>query len=124
MMKILAIDDEKIAMEGLVRAIKEVEPESQVYGFQKASQALEFYKGTPCEVVFLDIQMRNMNGVELAKKIKMINPTVNIIFATGYGDYREIAFDMHASGYLIKPITPQKIQKELNDLRVSGGNSR
>lgn len=116
-MKILAIDDEKIAMEGLVSAIKEVEPEAQVYGFQKASQALEFYKGTPCEVVFLDIQMRNMNGVELAKKMKMINPMVNIIFATGYGDYREIAFDMHASGYLIKPITPQKIQKELDDLR-------
>lgn len=116
-MKILAIDDEKIALEGLVDAIIKAEPSADIYSFKRASEALDFYKNNICEVVFLDVQMRNMNGVELAKKMKIINPQVNIIFATGYGDYREEAFDMHVSGYLLKPITDKKIRKELDCLR-------
>lgn len=116
-MKILAVDDEKIALEGLVDAIKETEPFAEIYSFRKTGEVLEFYRVNPCEVAFLDIQMRSMSGVELAKKMKLINPGVNIIFATGYGDYWTEAFDMHVSGYLIKPITPQKIRKELDNLR-------
>lgn len=116
-MKILAVDDEKIALEGLVHAIKEAEPQAEIYSFRKAGEALDFYRMNACEIAFLDIRMRSMSGVELAKEMKMINPGINIIFATGYGDYREEAFDMHASGYLTKPITPQKIRKELDNLR-------
>ena len=116
-MNILAIDDEKIALEGLVDAIKKAEPSADVFHFRKASEALDFYRNHACEVVFLDIQMRTMSGVELAKEMKLINPKVNIIFATGYGDYREDAFDMHASGYLLKPITEKKVRKELDCLR-------
>lgn len=116
-MKILAVDDEKIALEGLVDTIKEAEPSAEIYSFSKAGEALEFYKKSMCEVAFLDIQIRNMSGVELAKQMKLINPKVNIIFATGYGSYREEAFDMHVSGYLTKPITPQKIRRELDNLR-------
>lgn len=116
-MKILAIDDEKIALEGLVDAIKKAEPSAEIYSFKRASEALDFYRDHICEVVFLDVQMRNMSGIELAKEMKLINPEVNIIFATGYGDYREDAFDMHASGYVLKPITEKKIRKELDCLR-------
>ena len=116
-MKILAIDDEKIALEGLVDAIRKAEPSADVYSFRRASEALDFYRDNTCEVVFLDVQMRNMSGVELAEEMKIINPEVNIIFATGYGDYREDAFDMHVSGYLIKPITEKKVRKELDNLR-------
>lgn len=116
-MKILAIDDEKIALEGLVDAIGKAEPSAEIYSFRKASEALKFYRENTCEVVFLDVQMRNMSGVELAKEMKLINPQVNIIFATGYGDYREDAFDLHVSGYLLKPITEKKIRTELDNLR-------
>lgn len=49
--------------------------------------------------------------------MKLLHPDINIIFATGYVDYREDAFDMHASGYLMKPITTEKIRKELDNLR-------
>lgn len=116
-MRILAVDDEKIALEGLVDAISKAEPSADIYSFRKASEALEFYRDNTCEVVFLDVQMRNMSGVELAKEMKLINPEVNIIFATGYGEYREDAFDMHVSGYLLKPITEEKVRKELDCLR-------
>lgn len=116
-MKILAVDDEKIALEGLVSAIKEAEPSAEIFSFKKAGEALEFYRTNFCEIAFLDIQIRSMDGVELAKQIKLLNPDINIIFATGYGDYREDAFEMHASGYLTKPITSKKIRAELDNLR-------
>ena len=56
-MIILALDDEKIALEGLVKSIREAEPTAEVYGFKKASEAMEFFKQKPCDIVFLDIQM-------------------------------------------------------------------
>lgn len=116
-MKVLAIDDEEIALEALVDAIKTAAPAAEIHSFQKAEEALEFYRTTPCEVAFLDIQMWNMNGVDLAKRLKLLNANINIIFSTAYGDYREEAFDLHASGYLTKPITPSMIRRELDNLR-------
>ena len=116
-MTILALDDEKIALEGLVSAIEEAEPSAAVFSFRKPAEALEFCRKTPCEVAFLDIQMRGLSGVELAKEIKIINPEINIIFATGYTDYRGEAFELHASGYLVKPVTPEKVRRELDNLR-------
>ncbi len=79
-MKILAVDDEKIALEGLISAIREVEPSAEIWGFRKVSQVLEFYSKQVCDVAFLDIQMRTMSGIELAKRLKLITPQVNIIF--------------------------------------------
>lgn len=116
-MKILALDDEQIALEGLVLAAKKAEPSAAIYSFRKSGEALEFCKTMTCEVALLDIQMRNMSGVELAKKIKLLNPQANIIFTTGYTDYMKEAFDIHASGYILKPVTPAKIRKELDNLR-------
>lgn len=116
-MKILALDDEQIALEGLVLAVKKAEPSAAIYSFRKPGEALEFCKTMTCEVALLDIQMRNMSGVELAKKIKLLNPQTNIIFTTGYTDYMKEAFDIHASGYILKPVTPAKIRKELDNLR-------
>ena len=69
------------------------------------------------DVAFLDIEMKGMNGVELANALKEINPDVNLIFATGFGSYRDSAFDLHASGYLIKPITAERVRNELENLR-------
>lgn len=51
-MKILAIDDEKLALEGLVDAIRKAEPSADISGFRRPSEALEFYKNHICEVVF------------------------------------------------------------------------
>ena len=61
--------------------------------------------------------MRGMNGVELAKALKEVNPKMNIIFVTGFSEYAGEAMGMHASGYIMKPVTKEKIEAELADLR-------
>ena len=116
-MKILAVDDEIIALEGLVKSIKEADKTSKVFGFRFSDEAIEFMKTNICDVAFLDIEMVGMNGVNLAYELIKINPNINIIFSTGYGHYRDVAFDMHASGYIVKPITTEKVKRELQNLR-------
>ena len=116
-MHILAIDDEQSALNVLVEAIKEAVSLATVYGFRNPCEALEFMKKTNCDVAFLDIQMREMSGIVLAKKLKEIYPKVNIIFVTGYSQYANEAFALHASGYVYKPITAEKIVIEMENLR-------
>ena len=116
-MKIIAVDDEKIALQGLLSAIQQAAPNAEIYGFRYTREALAHMESDPCDIAFLDIEMKGMNGVELAEKLKAINPDVNIIFATGFGAYRDVAFDLHASGYLIKPITEEGVRRELDNLR-------
>ena len=116
-MKILVVDDEKIVLDGLVKTVKEVVPNASIYGFNKSTEALEFVKDNKIDIAFLDIEMGALNGIEFAKEIKMIYPTINIIFVTGYSEYAIEAFRLKASGYLLKPFTKEDIQKEIDDLR-------
>ena len=116
-MKIIAVDDEKIALQGLLSSIQKAAPDATVYGFRYAAQAVEHMQEEPCDVAFLDIEMKGTDGVSTAKMLKEINPDINIIFATGFGSYRDAAFDLHASGYLIKPITVEGVKRELENLR-------
>jgi two-component SAPR family response regulator len=116
-MKIIAVDDERIALEGLMDLIHEVVPDAELNGFEYPEDALEFVVSHECNVAFLDVEMAGMSGVELAEQLKMRNPDINIIFATGFDEYRKEAYDLHASGYLTKPITAEKVKRELYDLR-------
>ena len=117
-MHILATDDEQSALNILLGAIKEVVPSATVHGFRNPIEALEFMNETKCEVAFLDIQMREMSGIVLARKLKEIYPKVNIVFVTGYSQYANEAFALHASGYVYKPVTAEKIVNEMENLRT------
>ena len=116
-MIVIAVDDERVALENLAEAIGQASSDAQIHRFRYPEDALDFAKKNYVDVAFLDVEMIGMNGVELAEQLKIYHPDINIIFSTGYGHYRDAAFDLHASGYLTKPITPEKVKKELNNLR-------
>jgi len=91
-MNILAVDDERIQLEELEGTIKEAIPDAQVTSFRKPKEALEYAKqlkaGNNCiDLAFLDIEMGNINGLELAKELKDISDKTNIVFVTGYSQY-------------------------------------
>lgn len=116
-MRIIAVDDEKIALDALSSAIKEIVTEDEVISFRYPEDALAYVKENFCDIAFLDVEMAGMSGVELAEELKRYNSEINIVFCTGYGNYRDKAFELHASGYLMKPITPEKVKRELENLR-------
>lgn len=123
-MQIIAVDDEKLALEALETAIKKANSEVEVACFRKPAEAIEYVSSNQVDVAFLDIEMRQMSGIELAKHIKIANPKINIVFATGYAEYRGEAFEMHASGYITKPITADKVLAELDNLRFPVAESK
>ena len=116
-MKCFVVDDEKIALDRMVRELKNAAPEAEISAFLDPNELLAFAKNDPCDVAFLDVRMGSMTGVELAKRLKEILPKLNVIFVTGYDEYANEAMKLHASGYLMKPVTAKDIKAELKDLR-------
>ena len=119
-MLIYTIDDELMALESLTDAVKEALPDAEVKPFKRAAAAMDEIRGSKNlpDIVFSDIRMPGMDGLELAVRIKTISPDTKILFVTGYSDYALKAFRVHASGYLLKPVTPEHIQEELEHLQI------
>lgn len=117
-MKILLVDDEELQLLRLESEVKKVVPSSAtILSFSNSSKYIKECQDEKIDIAFLDIEMPGMNGISLAKELKRINPLVNIIFVTAYNDYALEAYKIHASGYLSKPVTAEKIKKELDALR-------
>lgn len=116
-MRIIAVDDEEIALEILESAIREAESSAEVAVFDTSTAALRYASENKCDAAFLDINMGGTSGIALAKELKLKNPEINIIFSTGYSEYALEAVEMHASGYIMKPITAEKVRYELDELR-------
>lgn len=116
-MNIIAIDDEFPALNILLEALKEARPQADINGFSDPDELIEYVKNNHVDVACLDIQIYDTTGIEIAKIIKEIQPRINIIFVTAYGDYVTDAMKMHASGYLRKPVVAKDIADELDDLR-------
>ena len=116
-MNILAVDDEYLALELMRSALEKVAGHSTVYLCRDVASALRTARETTVDVAFLDIHMRGIDGLTLAKKIKEQTPQCNLIFVTGYSEYAGNAMSMHASGYIIKPVSAEAVQAELEDLR-------
>lgn len=118
----LAVDDEFLMLEMLTNAIIASPDIDSVYDFSSCTAALDWARRNKPDVAFLDISMRGMGGIELAEKIQEIHPNCKVVFCTGYSEYAVDAFRLHVSGYIMKPVTPQAVQTEID--YIKGGLSR
>ena len=116
-MKVISVDDERILLEDFVEMLEGMPEIDEVEGFTDGEEALDYISENNVDVAFLDIHMRGMDGITLAKNIKLIKPDTNIIFMTAYDEYSMEAMKLHASGYLMKPPVEEDIRRELADLR-------
>ena len=116
-MKAIVVDDEKYMLEALEEAVSASDDIEQISAFSTCSEALAYAAEHPVDVAFLDISMRGIGGLGLAEKIIGLQPGCKVVFCTGYEEYAIPAFQLHASGYLMKPITPEAVQKEINHIK-------
>ena len=115
-MRFLLVDDEPLALEDLQEALSEAAPDAKASSFVSPSRALEHAAVSAFDVAFLDIELGSMNGIALAKRLKDIQPELNIIFVTSHDKYAVDAFRLKATGYLLKPVTVQELRCELGFL--------
>ena len=117
-MKVLLVDDEHLNLVRLQTEAKKALPEgTEIFAYENPLEALKESKNKQIDIAFLDIEMPELNGIQLAKELKKINPTINVVFVTAYDSYAFDAYKIHASGYLSKPVKAQKITEELEALR-------
>ncbi len=116
-MKILLVDDEKLQLIRLLNTVKKVLPDSEILSYTNPVLAFKENENNLIDIAFLDIEMPEINGIQLAKKLKKINPKINVIFVTAYDNYALDAYKLHASGYVTKPVNEKKVKDELEGLR-------
>ena len=116
-MTVIAVDDEVLMLGALVAAINASPDISEVAKFSGCDEALEYVKDHDVDIAFLDINMRGMGGLALAEKIVAACPDCKIVFCTGYEEYAIQAFKLHASGYLMKPVSAEDVQAEIDNIK-------
>ena len=126
-MTAICVDDEELILSRTVAQVKKTQKFDKVESFMDAQEALKYLDTSSADLALLDIDMPGMGGLELASNIKMKCPDIKIIFLTGYSQYAIDAYAMHASGYLLKPISYDKLLSEIEfalgtDTGASSGN--
>lgn len=114
---VIMVDDRKIILTGGLPVLEEVMPNATVTGFTRPSEAIEYAKANRVALAFLDIEMGKMSGLELCSTLLEINPRTNVVYLTAYSDYAVDAWSTGASGFMLKPITPEGVQFQLRKLR-------
>lgn len=113
----ITVDDERPMLTALTKSVLASPDITSVEEFSTCSSALEWIKNHPVDIAFLDISMRGMGGLALAEKITEVRPNCNIIFCTGFSQYAVDAFRLHVSGYLMKPVTAEDVQREIDHIK-------
>lgn len=113
----IAVDDEPLMLYALSKAVKASPDITSVAEFGSCNETLEWVRNNPVDVAFLDIDMRGMGGLALAQKIMEIHPECKIVFCTGYEKYAVAAIKLRVSGYLMKPISAEGIQEEIDHIK-------
>ncbi len=116
-LSVIAVDDERIILNGCVRELQDVLPDAEITGFQRAPEALAYVQTHDVQIAFLDIELRYSNGLDLASQLLEVNPELNIIFLTSHEEYMEDAWKLYASGFVRKPLTQERVLGELRHLR-------
>ena len=116
-LNVILVDDRKIILTGGLPVLEAAMPNATVTGFSRPSEALEYAKANRVALAFLDIEMGKMSGLELCQKLLEINPRTNVVYLTAYSDYAVDAWKTGASGFMLKPLTPEGVRDQLKRLR-------
>lgn len=115
MLKIAICDDEVNIVEK-IKIIIQNYPKS-TFEIKTYSSGEELIKESEnFNIIFLDIDMNGINGIETGKKIREYDKLVKIIYVTNYTDYTSSAFSVHAFGYILKPVKEKEIYNQLDEV--------
>jgi len=123
MMKVILVDDESLAIKRLERLLMVFEDVEIIKTFTNALEALAYLKVNECDVVFLDISMPEISGLDIAKVLYENGRLCAKVFITAHSDFALDAFDVEASDYLVKPIRKERLMQTIEKLRKITENS-
>lgn len=113
MLKAIIVDDERPAIRELQYLLVDYEEIEVIGVYTDPVKALKEIEENKPQIAFLDINMPQMNGIDLACAITDSHPDINIVFTTAYDNYAVEAFELHALDYLLKPIYKDRLEKTI-----------
>ncbi|MFD0958252.1 response regulator transcription factor [Paenibacillus chungangensis] len=116
-MKILVVDDEKLIRDGIAFMLKhKFYHYENVYEFRNGEEALSWLEEEKADLIITDVRMPYVDGIELIRRVKKMQPSVHFIIISGYAEfhYAEQALNMGVSGYLLKPIQDQAFKETMD----------
>lgn len=114
----LTIDDRELVVTQMHGILRNLDPDGTHLGANTCGETLRLAKDSPLDVVFLDVEMPgDTGGLTLARQLKARYPRLNLVFITGHQEYAMKAFELDASGYLLKPLTQEAVAHQLSVLR-------
>lgn len=116
-MNVLIVDDERLIVDDLVHDVRTLYPNAYVTGVTDAYEALACTQVRSYDIALLDIDMKGMDGLALARQLVADNSLINIIFVTGYPDYALDAHEQYCSAFLVKPVGARKLKRAFENLR-------
>ena len=114
---IIIVEDVPLVLRGSVKMLEKEIKGAKILGFSSGQEALDFARMNPVSIAFLDIELPGENGIELGQALTAINQRINIIYLSSHNEYLEEATYHHCSGYILKPLTKERIHHELENLR-------
>ena len=120
-MKAIIVDDEYYALQGLRMELEEIGDIEVAGTYEDGYSMLAEINTIQPDIIFLDIEMPKMNGLELFERILEVSKTPNVIFVTAYDHYAVQAFEINALDYIIKPVTRARLIKTLERVKPSMG---
>ena len=112
-MNLICVDDEPLAVEYTLGQCAQLPGIGEAKGFTEAQSALDWLRTHPVELALLDINMPEIDGITLAARIKELYPQTAIVFLTAYKEYAFDAYSVHPAGYLLKPVSQDKLAEEV-----------
>jgi len=114
----LVVDDEPLVRSELVYALSKVAEDIDVAEAGNAVDALRELAKTPYDVVFLDINLPGLSGLEAAKVIEALPNAPHVVFVTAHGTYALDAFELAAIDYLVKPVSRARLVRTIERFRA------
>ena len=113
-MKVICVDDEWQILQDTLQLCRQMPQIAAVEGFTRARDALQWMETHPVELAILDIHMPEMDGLALAKLIRERQRETDILFLTAHPQYAADAWAVHPTGYILKPLTRERLAEELD----------
>ena len=114
---VIMVDDNEVILSHGLNVLGEVIQGASITGFIGSADAIEYAKFNQVALAVLDIELGSSSGIELCHTLHEINPCTNVVFLTAYPDYSLDAWKTGATGFMLKPMTPQSVADQLKKLR-------
>ena len=113
---IIMVEDNRPILTYNLLILEEIVPNAMITGFNWPQEAVEYAKANRVDLAILDIELGSASGFDLCRALLEVNPCTRVVYLTAYPEYSLKAWGTDACGFMVKPLTPEEVRRQLKKL--------